>query len=232
MIFRQLFDAKTSTYTYLLGDESTRQAVLIDPVLEQMDRDLDVLRELGLELAYTLDTHVHADHVTAAALLRDRSAAKSVGSVRGAACADIHVSHGDVLRIGDLSLTVLETPGHTDDSLSFRVGTRVFTGDALLIRGCGRTDFQNGDAQALYSSITGVLFALPDETLVYPGHDYSGHTVSTIGEEKRWNRRIAGRDERDFVALMSTLDLPAPRNIAAAVPANLGCGRVPVAARN
>lgn len=230
MIFRQLFDAKTSTYTYLVGDESTRRAVLIDPVLEQVDRDLDLIRELDLVLTYTLDTHVHADHVTAAAALRDRSAAKSIASVRGAGCADIHVSHGDVLRIGNLSIAVLETPGHTDDSLSFRVDDRVFTGDALLIRGCGRTDFQNGDPQALYSSITDVLFALPDETLVYPGHDYNGHAVSTIGEEKRWNRRIAGRDERDFVALMSTLDLPAPRNIAAAVPANLACGRLPGAA--
>jgi glyoxylase-like metal-dependent hydrolase (beta-lactamase superfamily II) len=229
MIFRQLFDAKTSTYTYLVGDESTRQAVLIDPVLEQVDRDLDLIRELGLELIYTLDTHVHADHVTAAAALRDRSAAKSVASGRGAACADVHVSHGDVLRIGDLSVTVLETPGHTDDSVSFRVDDRVFTGDALLIRGCGRTDFQNGDPQALYSSITGVLFPLPDETLVYPGHDYSGHTVSTIGEEKRWNRRIAGKDEREFVALMSRLDLPAPRNIATAVPANRACGRAAAA---
>lgn len=226
MIFRQLFDAPTSTYTYLVGDESTRQAVLIDPVFEQLDRDLALIDELGLDLTYTLDTHVHADHVTAAAAIRDRSAARSVASKRGAPCADVHVSHGDVLRIGDLSITALATPGHSDDSISFLAGDRVFTGDALLIRSCGRTDFQNGDAKALYSSLTRVLFALPDDTLVYPGHDYSGHTVSTIGEEKRWNRRIAGRGEPEFVALMSKLDLPAPRNIATAVPANHACGQL------
>lgn len=230
MIFRQLFDANTSSYTYLIADESSRKAGLIDPVLEQLDRDLELIRELGLDLVYVFDTHVHADHVTGAAAIRDRTTARTVASFRGAPCADLHVKHGDLLRIGNLSVTVLETPGHTEDSLSFRVDDRVFTGDALLIRSCGRTDFQNGDAGALYGSVTGVLFALPDATLVYPGHDYKGHAVSTIGEEKRWNRRVAGRKERDFVALMSELHLPAPRNIATAVPANRVCGRVAAAA--
>jgi glyoxylase-like metal-dependent hydrolase (beta-lactamase superfamily II) len=227
MMFRQLFDAEPSTYTYLLADPSTHEAVLIDAVREHVDRDLRLLDELGLTVVYVLDTHVHADHVTAAGLLRDRTGARTVAGRHSAPCADVHVAHGDVLRVGAIEIQVLETPGHTDDSVSYLVGDRVFTGDALLIRGNGRTDFQNGDAGQLYDSITRVLFALPDATLVYPGHDYKGMTVSTIGEEKRWNPRVAGKSREDFVAIMTNLHLPMPKRIQEAVPANRACGREP-----
>lgn len=225
MLFRQLFDAETSTYTYLLADEATREAVLIDPVAEQLERDLKLLGELGLKLVYALDTHVHADHVTAAGLLRDRTGAKTVASALGAKCADVALKHGDRLEVGAITIDVLATPGHTDDSLSFRVANMVFTGDAMLIRGNGRTDFQNGSAKELYASLTRVLFALPDDTLVYPGHDYRGMTVSTIGEEKRCNPRIAGKSEAEFVAIMDALNLPAPKKLDIAVPANRACGK-------
>ena len=224
MIFRQLFDAESSTYTYLLADPATREAVLIDAVREQVDRDLGLLVELDLELVYVLDTHVHADHVTGAGALRDRTGARTVVGGRAAPCADVHVGHGDVLRAGSLEIHVLATPGHTDDSVSYVVGDRVFTGDALLVRGTGRTDFQNGDAGALYDSITRVLFALPDATQVFPAHDYRGHTATTIGEEKRFNPRVAGKSRDEFVALMRELNLPAPRKIQEAVPANQACG--------
>lgn len=230
MIFRQLFDAESSTYTYLIGDPQTRKAALIDPVREQLERDVALVGELGLELAYVLDTHVHADHVTAAAALRDRTGARTVAGVRSAPCADIHVAHGDAISLGSVAIEVLETPGHTDDSVSYRVGDRVFTGDALLVRGTGRTDFQNGSAEALYDSLTRVLFALPDETLVYPAHDYRGHTVSTIGEEKRFNPRIGGgKTQPEFLAKMAALALPPPKKIQQAVPANRACGRTPAA---
>lgn len=224
MIFRQLFDAASSTYTYLIADPSTREAVLIDPVLEQVDRDLTLLRELDLKLACVLETHVHADHLTGASVLRDRSGCETVSSERGAKCADSHVKDGDVIRVGALELRVMATPGHTDDSVSYVMSDRVFTGDALLIRSAGRTDFQNGDAGALYDSLQR-LFALPEQTLVYPGHDYQGRTVSTIAEEKRFNTRAAGRTRSEFVALMNGLQLPPPRRIEEAVPANRNCGR-------
>ncbi len=224
MIFRQLFDAESSTYTYLLADLATREAVLIDPVREQVERDLKMLGELGLRLIYVLDTHVHADHVTGAGALRERTGARTVVGAHVAPCADIHVRHGDLLRVGALEIRVLATPGHTDDSVSYLVGDRVFTGDAMLVRGNGRTDFQNGDAVTLYDSITRVLFALPDTTMVYPAHDYQGHTATTIGEEKRWNPRIAGKSREDFVAIMRELNLPAPKKLREAVPANQACG--------
>jgi sulfur dioxygenase len=227
MIFRQWFDAESSTYTYLLGDEASRQAVLIDAVREQVERDLSQLRELGLTLAYVLDTHTHADHVTGAGLLRERTGAQTATAVSAAPCASLHLRDGDVLEVGALAIRVLETPGHTDDSLSFLVGDRVFTGDALLIRAAGRTDFQNGSAQQLYDSITQKLFTLPDETLVYPGHDYRGLTVTTIGEEKRFNTRIAGRSRDEFAAIMDALHLPAPKKLQEAVPANRACGSEP-----
>ena len=226
MLFRQLFDAKSSTYTYLLADPATREAVLIDPVLEQVERDLQLVRELDLTLTYVLDTHVHADHVTGAGMIRERTGVKTVASRKGAPCADVHVDGGDVIHVGVLELSVLATPGHTDDSVSYLVGDRVFTGDALLVRGCGRTDFQNGDPNALHASITKVLFALPDFTFVYPAHDYRGLTVSTIGEEKRLNPRVAQRSEAEFVAIMRALNLPAPRKLDEAVPANRACGLV------
>ncbi|WP_426754326.1 MBL fold metallo-hydrolase [Myxococcus sp. Y35] len=224
MLFRQLFDTTSSTYTYLLGDTTSGTALLIDPVAEKQERDLTLLRELGLSLTHVLDTHVHADHVTASGLLRAHTGAKVVGGAAGAPCADIHVRHGDTLRAGAFSFQVLATPGHTDDSVSYLLGNRVFTGDALLIRGNGRTDFQNGNPGTLYDSITQVLFALPDETLVYPAHDYKGMTLTTIGEEKRHNPRVAGRSREDFIQLMNNLELPKPKLIDVAVPANRACG--------
>lgn len=224
MLFRQLFDRESSTYTYLLADEATREAVLIDPVCEQIDRDLRLLDELGVSLRYVLETHVHADHVTSAGSLRERTGARTAASATGAPCVDLHLSHGDELRVGSIVLRALSTPGHTDDSMSFATDGRVFTGDALLVRGTGRSDFQNGDPGQLYDSITRVLFALPDTTLVYPGHDYRGFTVSTIGEEKRHNPRIAGKGRDEFIATMRSLQLPPPAKLAEAVPANRACG--------
>ena len=224
MIFRQLFDSESSTYTYLLADEATREAVLIDPVREQLQRDLTLLRELDLKLVYVLDTHVHADHVTAAGLLREQTGARTVAGKKGPSCADVQVSHGDEVRVGSIAIGVLDSPGHTDDSVTYRVDGHVFTGDALMIRAAGRTDFQNGDAGQLYDTITRVLFALPDDTQVHPAHDYKGLTVTTIGEEKSWNARVAGRSREEFVELMNGLNLPKPKKIDEAVPANRACG--------
>lgn len=226
MLLRQLFDLESSTYTYLIADPVSREAALIDPVKEQLDRDLKLLSELGLTLRYTLETHVHADHVTSSGALRERTGAKTVGATAGAPCIDLQLSHGDTIRLGELAITVLATPGHTDDGLSFLAGGYVFTGDTLLIRGCGRSDFQNGDAGHLYDSLTQVLFNLPDETVVMPGHDYRGMTTSTIGEEKRLNPRIAGKTREQFISLMDGLNLPPPRKIDLAVPANRACGLV------
>lgn len=226
MFLRQLFDSESSTYTYLVADEETGKAALVDPVREKLERDLALLRELGLELEWVLETHVHADHVTAAGLLRERTGAKTAASAVGAPCVDVRLAHGDVIRVGELSVTALATPGHTDDGMSFVVGGHVLTGDTLLIRGCGRTDFQNGDAGALYDSIERVLFSLPDATVVLPGHDYKGQTQSTIGEEKRHNPRLAGKSREAFIELMSGLGLPKPKQLDVAVPANRACGMV------
>jgi sulfur dioxygenase len=226
MLLRQLFDRETSTYTYLIADESTGDALLIDPVLEQVDRDLTLLRELGLKLRYALDTHVHADHVTASGKLRERTSAKTIASVGGAACADVHVKGGDRVELGRLVIEVLATPGHTDDSVSYRVGDNVFTGDALLIRGTGRTDFQNGNAAQLYDSISRVLFALPDDTTVWPGHDYNGHSRSSIGEERMLNPRVANKSRAEFIHIMENLVLPRPAQIDRAVPLNRACGTI------
>jgi len=225
MIFRQLYDAATSTYTYLIGDEASRQALLIDPVREQHERDLKLLGELDLQLRYVLDTHVHADHVTAAGALRSSTGAQTIGGAAGAACSDVKAKEGDTFRLGTLELRVLETPGHTTDSLSFLVEDRLFTGDALLIRGTGRTDFQNGDAGTLYDAITQKLFRLPASTRVYPGHDYHGHSESSIAEERLYNPRLAGASRDQFIELMSKLQLPRPARIDEAVPANRACGQ-------
>jgi sulfur dioxygenase len=230
ILFRQLFEPETSTYTYLLADPVSREAVLIDPVRETIERDLELLRELGLTLVHTLETHVHADHVTSSGMLRERVGSRSVVSSKGGApCADVLVAEGDRVHFGDRWLEVLETPGHTDGCVSYVLDdrSRVFTGDALLIRGTGRTDFQQGDARRLYASITTKLFALPDEIRVFPGHDYRGMTSSTIAEEKAHNRRVGGgRSIDEFVAIMQGLRLAEPKKIAEAVPANLACGIV------
>ncbi|MEZ4402599.1 MAG: MBL fold metallo-hydrolase [Kofleriaceae bacterium] len=225
MFVRQLFDPASSTYTYLVADRATGEAALIDPVLEQVDRDLELVAQLGLRLTAVLDTHVHADHVTAAGKLRERTGARTYASGAGAPCVDQPLTDGQVVQIGDVTLTAVATPGHTDDSLCLVADGAVFTGDTLLIRGCGRADFQNGDPGALYDSITGKLFTLPDPTTVYPGHDYRGRTVSTIGEEKQWNPRLAGRSRADFITLMNQLGLPPPKQLATAVPANRACGQ-------
>lgn len=228
-LFSQLFDPESNTYTYLLADAETRRAVLVDPVAEQVDRDAALLAQLGLRLEYTLETHVHADHVTGASALRQRLGSRSVVSRNGGApCADLLADHGDRLQVGGLTIEVRATPGHTRGDLSYLVGDRVFTGDALLIEGCGRTDFQEGDAGTLYDSVHGQLFTLPPRTLVYPGHDYQGRTVSTIGHEREHNPRLGGgRTRQAFIALMGDLHLPPPRQIDVAVPRNRACGELP-----
>jgi glyoxylase-like metal-dependent hydrolase (beta-lactamase superfamily II)/rhodanese-related sulfurtransferase len=229
MLFRQLYDATSSTYSYLLADAQTREAVLIDPVFERHQRDAALVRELGLKLLCTLDTHCHADHVTGAWLMR-RALGSRIGlaAAYGADNVDLPLADGERVLLGAFSLQVRATPGHTDGCLSFVTDdeSRVFTGDALLVRGAGRTDFQGGDAHKLFRSIRERLFSLPDACAVYPGHDYEGRTSSTIGEEKAWNPRI-GSDarEEDFVGYMRNLGLPHPKQLAIAVPANLRAGQ-------
>ncbi|MEC7948956.1 MAG: MBL fold metallo-hydrolase [Myxococcota bacterium] len=231
MIFRQLFDRESCTYTYLLADPETREALLIDPVRAQVERDVSLLEELGLTLKYTLETHVHADHVTSAGLLRRRTGCQSVvSSVAGARCADIQAEHGRSLQVGSVALEVRHTPGHTNGCVSYVLAdqTRVFTGDALFIRGCGRTDFQQGDARRLHASVHEQIFTLPDECAVYPGHDYNGRTVSSVAEERRHNPRLGGgRSADEFVQVMDALVLSDPAHMAVAVPANLQCGWLP-----
>lgn len=231
MIFRQLFDRVSCTYTYLLGDEASGEAVLIDPVREHLERDLGLIAELGLRLVMTLETHVHADHVTASGLLRGRAGSKSaVSAAGGAPCADVALRHGQRIQFGAQSLEVRATPGHTDGCVAFvhHAEGMVFTGDTLLIRGCGRTDFQQGDARRLYQSVHEELFSLPDATFVYPGHDYLGRTRSTIGEERALNPRLGGgRTADDLVEIMNKLGLAYPAQIDVAVPANQQCGWLP-----
>jgi glyoxylase-like metal-dependent hydrolase (beta-lactamase superfamily II)/rhodanese-related sulfurtransferase len=229
MLFRQLFDHVSSTYTYLLADEGTREALLVDTVFEQHARDAALVRELELRLVAVLDTHCHADHVTGAWLMRQAFGARiGLAAAYGARNVDLPLAHGDRVAFGALALEVRATPGHTAGCLSFVTADRrmVFTGDALLVRGAGRTDFQHGDARQLYRSIREQLFTLPDACLVYPAHDYEGRTVSTIEEERRYNPRIGGgAREEDFVGYMRNLGLPHPKQIAIAVPANLRSGR-------
>lgn len=225
MIFRQLFDTTSSTYTYLLASRRGGEALIIDPVVEKLDHYLRLLRELDLRLIKAIDTHIHADHVSALGALRDHTHCITVmGEQSGVDVVSMRVSDGDRIDVDGIDLDVIYTPGHTDDSYSFVMPDRVFTGDTLLIRGTGRTDFQNGDARAQYDSIFNRLLKLPEHTLVYPAHDYKGDTVSTIGEEKRCNPRLQVSSIDQYVELMANLHLPNPKMMDVAVPANLHMG--------
>lgn len=226
MIFRQLFEPISSTYTYLLGCEQSGQALLIDPVLPMWQRDLALLNELGLTLAYTLDTHIHADHVTAALRLKRETGSQiACSAMDGLPCTDVALREGVPLQMGSVWIDPLFTPGHTDGHLAFLAGERVFTGDALLIDGCGRTDFQNGNAQDLFHSVREKLFTLPDDTLVYPGHDYHERRVSNIAQEKIRNPRLGGdKSLAEFIEIMANLNLAYPKFIDYAVPSNRACG--------
>ena len=225
MIFRQLFDTTSGTYTYLLASRHGGEALIIDPVIERVDRYLQLVRELDLKLVKAVDTHLHADHVTGLGALRDRAHCITVmGEQSHADVVSMRVTEGDQISIEGLSLDVLYTPGHTDNSYSFLLADRVFTGDTLLIRGTGRTDFQNGDPRAQYNSIFNKLMKLPDSTLVYPAHDYKGETVSTIGEEKFFNPRLKVKSVDEYVDLMNSLNLPNPKMMDVAVPANMHVG--------
>jgi len=225
MIFRQLFDSTSGTYTYILASRKGGEALIIDPVLEKVDRYLQLVRELDLELVKAADTHLHADHITGLGALRDRTQCITVmGEQTHADVVSMRVAEGDRIEIEGLRLDVLYTPGHTDDSYSFLLADRVFTGDTLLIRGTGRTDFQNGDPRAQYDSIFNKLLKLPDATLVYPAHDYKGDTVSTIGEEKQYNPRLKVNSIDEYAELMNNLKLPNPKMMDVAVPANMRVG--------
>lgn len=237
LIFRQLVDLQSSTYTYLLADGDSGEAILIDPVFEQARRDAALIGELGLRLRYTLDTHVHADHVTAAWMLKQRLGSEIVlGAASGAAGADRYLQHGERVAFGRRHVAVRATPGHTAGCLTYVLDDErmAFTGDCLLVRGCGRTDFQGGDARTLYRSVHQQIFTLPEECVLYPGHDYRGITATTVGEERRLNPRLGGNlSEEDFAGYMRHLGLAYPKQMDVAVPANLLCGRrdLPDAAR-
>jgi sulfur dioxygenase len=225
VIFRQLFEATSGTYTYLLASRRGGEALIIDPVLEKVDRYLQLIRELDLKLVKAIDTHLHADHITGLGALRDRTRCITVmGEQSSVDVVSMRIADGDRLGIEGISLDVAYTPGHTDDSYSFIMPDRVFTGDTLLIRGTGRTDFQNGDPRAQYESIFHRLLRLPDETMVFPAHDYKGDTVSTIGEEKRYNPRLQVKSIDEYIALMNNLNLSNPKMMDVAVPANMRQG--------
>ena len=230
MIFRQLIEPESSTYTYLIGCEETGEAVLLDPVIETCDRDLNAIAALGLKLTFTLDTHIHADHITGACRLRNLTGCKvAYPADDNLSCSDVEVSEEAPLSVGGLTIRALYTPGHTDKHHSYLIElhdrTQVFTGDALLIDGCGRTDFQNGNSAALYTSVREKLFTLPGDTLVYPAHDYSGRRVSTSMQERTRNPRLNDHISlSEFQQIMDELDLPYPKKIDVAVPANLMCG--------
>jgi len=225
MIFRQLFDSVSGTYSYILASRAGGEALILDPVLEKVDRYCQLLRELDLKLVKAVDTHLHADHVTGLGELRDRTHCVTImGEQSKADVVAMRVSEGDKVTIEGITLDVMYTPGHTDDSYCYLMGDRVFTGDTLLIRGTGRTDFQNGSARAQYDSIFNRLLKLPDETMVFPAHDYKGDTVSTIGEERRYNPRLQVRSVDEYVELMNNLKLPNPKMMDVAVPANMHVG--------
>ena len=226
IVFYQLFEPESSTYTYIIGDELTKEAAIIDPVIETLDRDLNFLAELDLRLVYILDTHIHADHITSADQIRKATGAKTVvNAAANVACVDILLEDGQELKLGQKVIKAISTPGHTNSCMSFYFEGRVFTGDALLIRGSGRTDFQQGSTENLYHSVHEKLFKLPDSTIVYPAHDYRGFTSSTIGQEKKFNPRLAeNKTLDDFKKIMSELKLPYPKKIDVSLPANLKCG--------
>ena len=228
IIFHQLFEHESSTYTYLIADSETKEAALIDPVIETVERDLKLIAELGLKLVYVLDTHIHADHITAAGELRKRSQAKTAVSFEAEVnCVDIPLEDGQELFLGKKKITAIATPGHTNTCMTFLFEGMAFTGDALLIRGCGRTDFQQGSSEKLYDSVHHKIFQLPETTIIYPGHDYRGHTSSTVFQEKQYNPRLnVSQTKTDFVRTMSELKLAQPKKIHEAVPANLGCGLI------
>jgi sulfur dioxygenase len=230
VLFRQFFDSESSTYTYLLASGSGREALILDPVKERVAQYLDAIEQLGLKLVLALDTHTHADHITGLGDLREATACVTMmGQFTKAECVSAHVRDGEILEVDGIRLQALHTPGHTDESFSFVLEPQqpraVFTGDVLLIRGTGRTDFQNGDPGKSWDSIVDRLFKLPDDTLLYPAHDYKGWTVSTIGEEKRYNPRLAGKTKDEYIAIMRNLKLPDPRLMDVAIEANLACGR-------
>lgn len=226
MNIRQLFDYDTWTYTYLLWDEQTKEAAVIDSVAEQIERDLQHIDELGLNVKYLLETHIHADHITAAGPIRKATGAKIVLHENSdSQCADILAKEGDVFKLGEQEIRVLHTPGHTNNDITFLIDGAAFTGDTLFVRDCGRTDFQLGSNEQMYHSLTQKLFTLPPETLVFPAHDYKGFSQSTIGEEIEYNNRVGGGKSFDeFTGIMDNLNLPRPRKIDIAVPGNLVCG--------
>lgn len=227
MIFHQFFEKESSTYTYLVASEQTREAVLIDPVASEIESYEQMLNQLNLKLVYSLDTHVHADHVTAANLLRARFGCKTVlHRNSGVDCGDIFITDRSAIRVGECLIEARYTPGHTNACTSYVIDNMVFTGDALLIDGCGRTDFQEGNAETLYDSIHQQIFTLPDDTIVYPGHDYKGRLSSTVRHERESNSRLGhGHSKQDFVEIMKNLDLPYPKKIDIALPANKACGK-------
>ncbi len=227
VLFRQLFDKETSTYTYILADHKTKEALIIDSVKENLNRDLRILKELGLSLKYTLETHIHADHVTASYDLREKTGAKIVLSNDASVeCHDIALGDSEKLFLGEVEVIGLKTPGHTKGCMSFLVEGMIFTGDSLLYRGTGRTDFQGGSSQEMFNSIFNKIYTLADSTFIFPGHDYNGHTVSTVGEEKKFNSRISsGVSLEAFKETMGNLNLPKPKRMEIAVPANIRCGQ-------
>jgi sulfur dioxygenase len=229
LIFHQLFEKESSSYTYLLADPLTREAIIIDPVLETAERDQKIIQELDLNLLYILETHIHADHVTGSSELKKRTGAKSAVSKKaGVCCADLELEENHEIKFGRYTLKVLETPGHTDESLSFLCEKMIFTGDSLMIRGTGRTDFQNGSSDVLFESIHKKIFSLPDDTKIYPAHDYKGMLYSTVLCEKEFNPRVGtGKTKEEFIDIMKNLKLADPKKIHEAVPANLACGKIP-----
>ena len=225
-IFRQLFDEKSSTYSYIIGDTVTRRAIIIDPVRDQIERDIKLLSELGLTLSYILDTHIHADHITGSGLLRERTGARiTMGAWAHIAQPDILLTDSELLAIWDIQILTIATPGHTDGCTSFLIADMLFTGDALLIRKTGRTDFQWGSAERLYDTIHNKIYTLPNNTKIYPGHDYTGQTMSTVGEEKKYNTRIKDiTTVTEFIETMQTVRLDYPKYIDIALPANMHLG--------